>query len=156
MAYLTKEAYEGKREWVARRMAENREIDTLTEEQHEVIEWLCSVRHDVHCNQEDFFIGESSNCDKYWGYIEDGCGGEINKKLSDVGLDKVDWSFNPEMYDTDSICYELGYSEEEIEEARESCMEMASKFNNDIEKYLTNIDKQHGTSYCPSGATRIF
>ena len=59
-------------------------------------------------------------------------------------------------YMTDGLCYELDYTEEEIEEERESCLEMAKKFNNDIEKYLASIDKEHGTNYCPSGVTRLY
>lgn len=37
MAYLNKDAYFGKQMYAERKMAENAEIDTLTEEQHEVL-----------------------------------------------------------------------------------------------------------------------
>lgn len=156
MAYLDKEAYERKKEWAAKRMAENALVETLSEEQHEALEWLCSVRHDVHCNQEDFFCDESVNSSEYWNYIDDGDGGTIREKLTQAGLPAVEWSFNPDMYTSDSLCYELDYTEEEREEERERCFEMAEKFNSDIEKYLKTIDEQHGTNYCPSGASRKF
>ena len=156
MAYIDKEGYERKREWAAKRMAENSQIDTLTEEQHEALEWLCSVRHDVHCNQDDFFCDESANSSEYWNYIDDGNGGTIREKLMEAGLPEMKWSFNPDMYTSESVCYELDYTEEEREEERERCLEMAEKFNLDIEKYLKTIDEQHGTNYCPSGASRKF
>lgn len=156
MAYLTKNAYECKREWAAKRMAENAEVETLTTEQHGVLEWLCTVRHNVHCNQGDFFNDEAPNNSEYWNYIDsaDGCG-IIRDRLKAAGLPVLRWSFSVDDYMTDGICYELGYTEEEREEEREKCFEMAEKFNSDIENYLTQIDKKHGTSYCPSGATRV-
>lgn len=38
MGIVTKEGYERKREWAANRMAENRELTTLSEEQHDALE----------------------------------------------------------------------------------------------------------------------
>ena len=35
-------------------------------------------------------------------------------------------------------------------------MDELSELHSKIEDYLRNIDKQHGTQYCPSGALRIF
>ena len=157
MAQLNKEAYEGKKEYAGKRMLENAEVETLTKEQHETLEWLCSVRHDVHCNQEDFFNDESSNNSEYWDYIDnaDGCG-TIRDKLKEVELPDLTWSFTVDDYMTDAICRELGYTEDERDEEKERCFEMASRFNSDIEKYLAKIDEEHGTNYCPSGATRIY
>ena len=157
MAQLDKKAYEGKREWAAKRMAENAKIETLTEKQHDVLQWLCTVRHDVHCNQEDFFNDEASNNSVYLDYIDDGNGlGIIQERLIEVNLPNLRWSFSIDDYMTDGMCYELEYTEDETEHERENCLDMAKKFNNDIEEYLANIDKEHGTNYCPSGATRIY
>ena len=61
MAYLDKDAYIAKRELAARRMAENAEIETLTPEQHEALEYLCTVRHNIHCNQDDLFKSQCGN-----------------------------------------------------------------------------------------------
>lgn len=150
MGLLDKEAYERKREWAAKRMTENSLIDSLAPEQHEVLSWLCSVRHDVHCNQEAFWYSEYSGHSEYWDYINY----IINDKLKSVNLPCIEWSFSPDDYMTDSICYELGYDDDEIEEEMKNCFNMSNIFNNDIEHFLLKFDKEHGTNYCPSGFTR--
>ena len=79
MGVLSKEAYEGKREWAARRMAKNAENENLTEEQHTVLAWLCRFRHEWHTHAERLWSSE--NQDLFEEYEQ------INKKLSEVGLD---------------------------------------------------------------------
>ena len=157
MSYLNKETYEKKQAYAGKRMLQNAEIESLTHEQHEVLVWLCSKRHEVHTNQNDFFYSESSSSAEYWNLIDDGCGnGIVRDKLSSVGLPDLKWSFSADDYMTDALCQEFGYSEEETEVEYESCIEMAGIFNNDIEKYLREIDKRHGTNYCPSGVGRLY
>ena len=157
MAYLNKEAYERKEAYANRRMLQNAENESLTPEQHEVLAWLCSKRHEVHTNQEDFFYSESSNSTEYWNLIDDGCGnGVIRDKLSSVDLPDLKWSFSVDDYMTDALSTEFGYSEEDTDAELESCIEMAGKFNNDIESYLREIDKRYGTNYCPSGVGRLY
>ena len=157
MAYLNKEVYERKEAYTNKRMLQNAENENLSSEQHEVLAWLCSKRHEVHTNQEDFFYSESPNCTEYWDLIDDGCSnGTIRDKLQSVNLPDLKWSFSIDDYMNDALCSEFGYSEEEIEAELESCIEMAGKFNNDIEKYLREIDKKYGTNYCPSGAGRLY
>lgn len=156
MGMLNKEAYERKREYAVRRMKKNAEVKTLTEDQHDALSWLCSIRHEVHCNQSAFFYAESADSETFWNYIDDGSGtGEIAERLADADLPPLVWSFDPQDYTFDSVCYELDYTDEEIKEEAERCLEMAEKFNDDIESYLAKIDKKHGTDYCPSGWTRL-
>lgn len=81
--------------------------------------------------------------------------GEIAERLADADLPPLVWSFDPQDYTFDSVCYELDYTDEEIKEEAERCLEMVEKFNDDIESYLAKIDKKHGTDYCPSGWTRL-
>lgn len=153
---MDKGIWEGKAEWARRRMARNAEIETLTEEQHNALECLCHIRHETHKGKETFWNAEDGEHGKYWDYISGGDGGStINEMLTDAGLPAITWSFNPDEYLTDAICYELGYSEEETEEEKENLFEMLETFNKDIENYLTKIDKENGTDYAPSGYTRL-
>lgn len=157
MAYLNKDIYERKEAYASRRMLQNAENENLTPEQHDILAWICSKRHEVHTNQDDFFYSESTNSAEYWSLIDDGCGnGIIRDKLASVGLPDLKWSFNADDYMTDALCKEFGYSEEDIETEYESCIKMAGQFNNDIEQYLRAIDKQYGTDYCPSGVGRLY
>ena len=166
MAYLTKEAYEGKERFAERRMMENAEIETLTEEQHDALSWLCTIRHDMHGNQEAFFLDESGSHEKYWDYIEHG----INDRLIAAKLPKIEFKYTIEDYNTDGIVLdelreEYGDSrynecEEEanakFEEARQKMISLAGSFNSEIERYLREIDEEHGTKYCPGGHTRLY
>jgi hypothetical protein len=158
MAHLNKEAYDRKREWAARRMAKNSEVETLTESQHAVIEWLCSVRHDVHSSQEDFFYAGCGNYSEFWSYIEDKSGeSTINRGLKNVGLPTINFNINMLDYRSD-MDYNEDFWETQMtyDEAYEEVIEMAEKFNNKIEAYLLEIDKTHGTNYCPVGVQRLY
>ena len=191
MAYLNKEAYEGKREYAARRMAENAEIETLTKEQHEAIERLCTIRHEIHSTDaRDMFNSESCEHRDLYTYLEELTGftsSGINL-MESVGLPKLDfgdWTTWPD--DRDYYEFLSDDERQEYEDKAESymqeCTEEGNKpafyvdgyqmwleegeefqffsdqlaaMNNTIESYLMRIDKEHGTNYCPTGATRIF
>jgi hypothetical protein len=55
-------------------------------------------------------------------------------------------------HDYDNDCWEDKMS---YEDALEEVITMAINFNNKIEIYLSEIDKNHGTDYCPCGLTRF-
>ena len=153
---MSKDMYERKQAYAENRMRSNAENENLTESQHNTLAWLCSIRHNVHVNQEAFFYDESSSNTEYWNLIDDGNGnGTISEKLAEVNLPDLEWSFSVDDYLSDTICKEYGYTDEETEEELKNVLEMAAIFNKDIEKYLRNIDKQYGTNYCPSGITRL-
>lgn len=159
MAFLTKEAYERKARYVEKRMKKNKEIESLTEEQHDALSWLCAIRHEMHCEEQCFFHSESGEYAEFWGYIGVDEDGEIVKRIKSVGLPEFKWSFSNcalNLPDDDSVCYELGYTEEEIEEQRGKMLELAKKINNDIERYLLGVDHKFGVDYCPAGLTRIY
>lgn len=167
MSMLDKDAYERKEAWAARRMAENAEIETLTEEQHDYLSSLCSFRHNLHTNK-DSIINENSGEYEYYA-------SEINEYYEDE-----DSTFRAEGFRLfgeypfmrkDYLCLEEIYEEagEEcdrdededgyrrlVEEKEMESMDTIEKINNDIERFLAKIDKQHGTDYCPTGATRLF
>ena len=150
---LSKEAYEGKREWASKKMADMKMITTLTEEQHDVLAELCSFRHELHTNQESLFNTESAN----YPFFNEMLSGGINEKLKEVGLPEIkslDVLYDDFPTDMD-IFYDIAEFETN-EEGLEIALQRASEINSAIEGYLLEIDKQHGTSYCPSGYTRLY
>lgn len=153
MAYLDKEAYEAKKRYANRVHKENKEnCKTLTEEQHDALSELCSIRHEVHCNKKAFFHCEDSNYKIYWDYIDDGCNGStINKMLLNVGLPAINFGIDPLDYDCD---YDFDECNDEYQDALYEVLNMAEKFNRTIEIYLEKIDETHKTKYAPTGGSR--
>ena len=145
--------WEAKERFVEKKMAENAKVETLTDDQHEVLAWLCSVRHEMHTNPEHFFYSEWTKFGYFWDLISNEEGfSEINTRLLSVGLDPIDFSFvSPDDASFDFLCD----SEEEYEDGLAQTYEMVDKINKTIEDYLVGIDKKHGTSYCPSGLARL-
>jgi len=150
--------YEGKQRWAENRMAKNREIDTLTEEQHDVLADLCSVRHDIHSNKRSIIVSDESK--RLQKLIE------INEQIKDSGLDYMEFipTDTSDYIDIDSI-----YFLEETEDVPEDDSERQDWYdsnyvrisgeleilNDKIEKYLIEIDKKYKTNYAPSGMSRF-
>lgn len=158
MAIKTKEQYERSRENAARRMLDNKRIEILTDEQHEALAELCSVRHEMHNNM--LSIAK--------------CGGDYlrNIILANIGLQEAGiatMNFVPtdesDFIDIDNIdlLCELGEEPDDSDERDEwvdnECSRIINELeelNSKIEKYLAGIDTKYGTNYCPTGDTRIF
>ena len=159
MGALSKEAYERKREWAARRMAKSAENESLTEEQHEVLAWLCRFRHQWHTSMETLFNTESAEYSSLWTEYE-----QLNEKLSEAGLERIEGLPDAADFATSDDFYNVGYDVEyedlsdwiENGEDYSNFCKMHEKVNNDIEHYLQQIDKKYGTEYCPSGSTRLY
>lgn len=148
--FYDKEVYERKRAYAQRMRDKDREDAIgLTYEQCDVLEWLCTVRHEIHTNQEDVFYSESSNNEKFLRWIDS----EINEKLKDVGLSTIKFSHDAEDF-PDDYTWELDY--DDYEKAYYDCIDMVEDINKDIEHYLAKIDEEHNTHYCPTRASRIF
>lgn len=165
MAYFTKEAYEGKKEYAARRNEADKEnVKTLTEDQHDALAWLSAVRHKLHGGFDEMWLSESSDHEELWNYIMDSidkC--KIKDRLEsrclpdiDINLDEEDY-ISDQTYDIDLSIYA---SEDEKEEAREKAQEelaaMIEKIDTIITDYLENIDEKHGTHYAPTGNGRAY
>ena len=153
-----KEMLEGKERYANKRNRRDKEnCETLTPEQHDVLAWLACVRHEVKKDQyckKAWFLDECDVNGDLWKLIPnniDGSDGKINNNLQKSGLNPIKWSFDPDDYLTESICYELGMDQEEREEEEEKTADMASKFNSDIISYLHGVDMENGTHYCPTG-----
>ena len=155
MAYLSKEAYENKREWAAKRMSKNAEIKTLTTLQHETMAWLCQIRHELHTHQDGIFNTGSADFNRFTNLIESSWGeGEINERLREAGLAPIKWGD----LQADDIPDDYHFEEEGYqtwEDAYEAAIEKAEKINSVIEDYLRKTDEKHGTAYCPTGISRI-
>lgn len=174
-----KRIYEGKREWAEKRKLKNAAIETLTEEQHNVLYWLCSIRHELHVKRDDVFHNNSNALAPF----DNSCGEcEVNSRLKTAGLKPIDLQFEyvdcPIVSDFDCLSSD---EQEEWEEKAEQCnaenptgmwhnaismwiqesweykefMQKTEELNDKIEEYLKEIDEKHGTDYCPSGYTRL-
>ena len=163
MAFLTKDEYERRARAADRRMAENALVDTLTDEQHDTLAWLCSIRHKVHSSDAGkcLFYCEGADYDEFWSYIEtENQVNPIKTALEDVNLPAWEWSCDGIAYDNDQIIHTPDFfAEDEREEATEKALEelytLVERWNSSIENYLSRIDEIHGTQYCPTGALRI-
>ena len=154
MGLISKEGYEAKARYAQKRMEENAQIKTLSEEQHNVLSWLCKVRHIIHTNQKSFFVTESTISGEIYKYIDE----EINYKLESCKLPKIQWSVDGFDLVTDFDYYELDEEERTTETYNEllgQCIDQLELINSDIEKYLKTIDNEHKTSYCPTGVSRL-
>ena len=153
-AIIDKEAYDGKREWAASRMEENKKVSTLTQEQHELLEELCKFRHDLHTNWESAFNDESSSFTYYEENISTYSVGNSGEELP-CRIEKAfgEMPFSPIDYPTSADYADYGLS---YEEAFDRACDEFDKVNNEIETFLSKVDKKHGTHYCPEGATRLY
>jgi len=143
-----KEMFEGKARYADNKIVENAAINTLTPEQHDVLSWICKIRHDMHSGKKSLFLSESPNHDAFWGYID----GKIDERLTIVGLPAINIECSDDDYITD-ITYEL--DDLTLEEAAEAIAQFGERVNESIEEYLGMIDNKYGTKYKPSGAGRL-
>lgn len=78
--------YSRKSIYVANKNAKNRKLadeNGLTDNQHEAITFVCSFRHELHCNQDDLFYSESTN---FFEFIEMVCG-KLHTILKTAGFE---------------------------------------------------------------------
>lgn len=138
--------YEAKRRYVENLMYRNRIDSTLTSEQCDVLEKVCSFRHQLHSNPESLFYSESANYDYFNDMLRD----EMSELLSSAGFE------NSLAYDlieipNDHCCY----SDEEYEECLCEVHEFVNGVNRDIEQFLRDVDEKYGTHYAPTGFSRL-
>ena len=154
--------WERKARYVDRLMRKNAEVETLTEEQHDALAELASIRHKIHSNWDSMWNAESSEYNQLWDYIDSG----INDILSEVDLPTIDFDYSEEDIPT-SFDYDLLTDEEQAEYDYDSWLwreesgeyeifaEYLTEVNDKIENYLADIDREHGTQYAPTGWARM-
>jgi hypothetical protein len=159
--------WEGKSRYVDKLMQDNAQISTLTEEQHDVLRRLCKFRHDWHTTD---LLNLLSPEYSIWKQYD-----EISDMLSSVDLPKLVLP-DSENFPSEMDYYELLDPEEReqyedqatdismhngftlwLEESGigDDLAEMHEDVNVQIEDYLRQIDKIHGTHYCPTGMSRF-
>jgi hypothetical protein len=153
MGYLNKAQYDYRRESAAKKMREQRSITSLTEEQHEALSDVCRIRHELHCSMEDRFYTGSCNFSAHWHYCNNDYDSSIYAILKNVGLE------NNLFWNNEEIPNDMDWEDYEEwdcwEDAYQACYDFCGNINKEIEQYLRNVDKKHGTEYAPSGSLRI-
>lgn len=152
MGIISKEGYRGKLEWAAKRMERNKTTcTTLTPEQHDILAELCAFRHDLHHNWDSAWNEESQNFDVYCDGIsiynvDAGLPEKIKQAFGKEPFKRIDYPTS-NTYELDDLTWEEGFDQ--------AC-DLFIEVNDEIEEFLRDIDKEHGTDYAPSGATRLF
>lgn len=157
--------YEAKANYVRAMNAKNAEVETLTAEQHEMIQAICTFRHEVHSNIDTYFnacvkhSAEVITDDFSSELFSDDFLFELNVELERLNLPKFSTSFDFISCPDDSWVEADRDDEEEWQDEYDGlyneCYQEFNKLNADIEKWLLNIDNTHGTSYCPTGFARL-
>ena len=161
-----KEIYEGKELYTQKKMLKNSEIDTLTEDQHEILRELCYYRHQIHINHKSIFlITDDHLVDNFNDFSK-----ENNLPFNidyDIMLTVLDYEiltkdqileYEKKAKEINKKCKDSSfYSAYSLwcEENFENCCSYLENLNNQIENFLRNIDKKHGTQYAPTGLSRF-
>ena len=147
--YIRKDIYVANKNVKNRKLAE---FHGLTDNQHEALTWLCSFRHELHCNQEDLFYSESANFSNFGFQI---CG-RLTRYLQEAGLiaDRI-FDYSDDFFDLpiDFDCH----SDEEYEQGLQQVHEFCEKIDADIIEFLQEIDARYHTEYAPTliGRSRL-
>lgn len=169
MAHLNSKQYDYRRESAAARNFNNEKNavnNGMTEEQAELISELASLRHEMHCNINNL--------------VNDGTYNKIGENLALTnerikksglppvcGLNDVADVIAEDMASIDiddiNLLYELGQIPDDSDERDKKIEEESGRIsdewyqlNQDIEKYLSEIDGKYGTCWCPTGALRNY
>jgi len=150
MSIISKEGYEAKARYASNNARDNEEI-LDNEELSNKLDRICAIRHQLHsCNRAALYNTESSNFEEMWNIVElqtfageevldeTNCPSDID--WSENIIDKEEYQDNYEVYND----YMFGFFAKKIEE-----------INKKVEEKLRQVDAEYGTSYCPSGASRI-
>ena len=161
MAYLNKAQYDYRRESAAARNITNEEIamqNGMNEEQAELISKLCSIRHNFHCNIDSLAKGcEDNSIFDEIESIEDAINGSGLPQLNVVSILLDTDDMNGLIYDYGDNVPEDHNSQEFqdwYDDNYERIYSELEDVNKNIELYLSNIDRQYGTHWCPTGKLR--
>lgn len=149
MTHFTKEQYDKKNEWASKRASQNKEITTLTTEQHDALELICRKRHELHSEAKGFFLSESSIYNEYdfypaeWSVEETLISIIQENNLPDIKITLRDYDnwYNDRDYE------EAGLT---VEEAFDITYTTKEKIDQDIRNWLSFVDYTYDTNYAPS------
>lgn len=159
--------FEAKERYVENLMADNAEVDTLTEEQHEVLRELCRLRHEIHINHESIFHNNDNGLTGRFNEFSEENNLpfiiDYDELVTDIDYDiltqdeQSDYEERANEFNINKPVSALSHSGFSLwcEEHFNECSDYLEELNNQIETYLAKIDKEHGTHYCPSGFARL-
>lgn len=161
MAYLNRAQYEYRRESAAQRALENEEIAVshgMTKEQAELISDLCALRHRLHTNIQHNIHDNTEDCKEL-------C--EMVLSMDNAGLpwlslgdywagDYIDIDDMNVVFETEKVPDDDVERDEWIDNQQGRIYDDWEKINKLIEKYLSEIDNQYKTHWCPTGYLRQF
>lgn len=172
MSYHSKDVYEGKARYAVQKNKDNSEILVtagMSQEEVENISTVCQYRHDLHANlyanASSLFNTESSEYDYLWEKVN-----FLKEYTTFDGLDEctpTDSDWYMWMEDEDKAEYHEGdetYDDEEhssdaydnfVETEVKKIADQLENLNTQVEQKLKTIDEEHGTTCCPTGASRI-
>lgn len=132
--------------YVCNKNAKNRKLadeNGLTDNQHEAITFVCSFRHELHCNQDDLFYSESAN---FFEFIEMVCG-KLHTILKTAGFENnLDYYKKFIDIPSDFDCH----SDAEYESGLQQVHEFCERVDADIIEFLQEIDARYHTEYAPT------
>lgn len=154
MGIVSKEGYERKAEYAARRMEENKKIKSLTEEEHDMLAELCSLRHKIHTSIERLWVEDTEHLLEQLFEFNPGTLPPLKLSMDIADIPSENDYYGNVYGDKDD--YEDYIDWFEHSEHYEEYCDVMNTINNEIESYLHEIDMKHGTNYCPTGMTRLY
>jgi len=169
MSYLSQADYAHRDQNARLRMQDNAEITTLTPDQHEALATLCATRHWLHCLSGDVLYNtEHPEYDQVSELVTDITGeGEatiidlIEATQIQYDTTKIKEYMNQiELMDNDAMHEGLEEADEDTQNemiytAKSAYSTVLNEINNEIERFLKLVDREHETNYCPTGALRV-
>jgi hypothetical protein len=171
MAFFTKEVYDKKAAYAAQRMEENKENNRIGNADHEALSDICSMRHQLHCMdgkagycqemQDADIITGMLNIDDEHSFYQIIFNLDLKIKAKEVVLGRLNQLYNEYMrMDNDAYDEDMPENENErhqhIDNHIQEYADLFEKVNCTIEKFLSEVDLEFESDYCPSGASRIF
>ena len=165
---MNKNIYNKKSVWAANNQINNAkdalEQNKLTEEQIDALMEIASIRHKLHCFTIDqIYNSESSQHEEFIKQIESEAYDSIamiaeenNLPAFTTSIDSADIPSDFDYYYVDNEGYSSLSDYLENTDYLKTLSKIKETFNKEIEDYLADIDKKYGTSFCPSGHTRIY
>jgi len=167
MAILSKDIYDKKASWAAKRMSENKSISALNEEQHDALSTIASTRHNLHISSG----GNPSRYDnegysKFFGTTYYDSKGEIYDLIEENNLpnfisylkiDEFTYLGGDDWNEDEIDDYEenIDIDSDEYEEKYDAYLNIilnnVQKLDQSVRDYLAYIDYLYSTNYSPSG-----
>jgi hypothetical protein len=172
-----KNMYEARKNYASAKNTENKEILkelSISDELADLYGHICSIRHDLHSwsSASAMFNTESSDFDSNWEKYKELCDFVgISSSYEEEAPTDADWyltmsdedkaKFNDDEVelpeDADELCAVVsGFFDNFCFNSEKEINNKIEELNTLVEQKLKEIDEEYGTSYCPSGSTRIF